>query len=84
MASKGESLLMARRIAHPIRKTFGINVRQRRNELSLSQEELAEKALLHQTYVSEIESAKRNVSLDNIGQIADALNVSAASLLIPR
>ncbi len=74
---------MARR-AHTIRKTFAANMRARRQELKVSQELLAERCGLHQTYISEVEGGKRNVSIDNIGAIADALDLPAASLLIPR
>lgn len=35
----------------PIRKSFGLKVRMRRYEIGLTQEELAEKAHLHPTYV---------------------------------
>jgi transcriptional regulator with XRE-family HTH domain len=48
---------------------------------SLSQEELAERAGLHRTYVSSLERGQRNVGLDNIHALARALGVSAAELL---
>lgn len=69
--------------SHPIRKVVAANVRRRRMELQLSQERLGELCGLHQTYLSEVEGAKRNLSLDALGQIADALDVPPASLLIP-
>lgn len=48
---------------------------------SLSQEELALNCGLHRTYISDIECCSRNVSIDNIEKIADALNTSASELL---
>ncbi|AFY49464.1 putative transcriptional regulator with C-terminal CBS domains [Nostoc sp. PCC 7524] len=63
-----------------IKWRFGRYVRKRRRELDLSQEELAEKAELHRTYISSIESGKCNVSLDNIERIANALNISIPDL----
>lgn len=56
------------RYGHVIR-----NIRQQRN---MSQEELADLCGLHRTYISDVELGKRNVSLENIERIADALNVS--------
>ncbi|WP_313888504.1 helix-turn-helix domain-containing protein [Nostoc spongiaeforme] len=63
-----------------IKLRFGRSVRKRRRELDLSQEELAEKAELHRTYISSIESGKCNVSLDNIEKLAKALNISIPDL----
>ncbi|MEA5577913.1 helix-turn-helix transcriptional regulator [Anabaena sp. UHCC 0451] len=59
---------------------FGRAVRKRRRELDLSQEELAEKAELHRTYISSIELGKCNVSLENIEKLAKALNISIPDL----
>jgi len=46
----------------------------------LSQERLAELAGVHRTYLSSLERGERNVSLDNIYAIAEALGVSPAEL----
>ncbi|MEA5515635.1 helix-turn-helix transcriptional regulator [Nodularia sp. UHCC 0506] len=59
---------------------FGRSVRKRRRELNLSQEELAEKAELHRTYISNIELGKCNVSLVNIEKLAKSLNISISDL----
>ncbi|PTU65154.1 XRE family transcriptional regulator [Chromobacterium sp. Panama] len=60
---------------------FATNVRRRRLELGLSQEELAEQAGVHRTYVGMLERGEKNVTIYNIERIAVALNVSPASLL---
>lgn len=60
---------------------FATNVRRRRLELGLSQEELAERAGIHRTYVGMLERGEKNVTIYNIERIAAALNVSPASLL---
>ena len=57
----------------PIRKAFGLKVRMRRFEVGITQEELAEKADLHPTYVGSVERGERNIALENIIAIANAL-----------
>jgi transcriptional regulator with XRE-family HTH domain len=47
----------------------------------LTQEALAHAAGLNRTYLSAVERAERNVSIDNIGRIAKALKVEAWTLL---
>lgn len=64
-----------------IKKPFGISVKSRRNRLGISQEELAERAGLHRTYISDIERGARNVTLESIGKLARALEVSIPGLL---
>lgn len=63
-----------------IRKRFGRAVRQRRQELAISQEELTSRAQLHRTYVGDIERGARNLSLENIEKIARALGLRMSSL----
>ncbi len=48
----------------------------------MSQEDLAFESGLHRTYISGIERGIRNVGLDNIGVIADALDVLPDKLLL--
>lgn len=60
---------------------FATNVRRRRLELGLSQEELAEAAGVHRTYVGMLERGEKNVTIYNIERIAAALRVEAAFLL---
>lgn len=49
----------------------------------ISQEELAELAGLHRTYISSLELGKRNVSLINIYALAKALGTTPDKLLKP-
>lgn len=60
---------------------FAGNVRRLRNERGLSQEELAEAAGVHRTYVGMIERGEKNVTIYNIERIALALGVRPGSLL---
>jgi CheY-like chemotaxis protein len=55
-------------------------VRAWRSRRSFSQEELAERAALHRTYISDVERGVRNVSLGSIQRLADALTISIATL----
>lgn len=63
-----------------ILKKFGEAVRKRRKELSLSQEELAERAKLHRTYIGMIERGEKNLTLTNIEKLAVSLNCSISEL----
>jgi transcriptional regulator with XRE-family HTH domain len=60
---------------------FAENLRMERKRLGLSQEELADIAGLHRTYVGSIERGERNVSIDNMEALANGLKVSLQSLL---
>lgn len=64
-----------------IRKVFGDNIKQIRLSKGLSQEKFAELCGIHRTYISDIECYQRNVSIDNIQKIADALGVASYLLI---
>ena len=59
---------------------FGCKVREKRKFIGLSQEELADLAGVHRTYVGMIERGEKNLSLLNIYKIARALNVDVGDL----
>ncbi len=63
-----------------IKRLFGYAVRKRRTELKLSQEKLAERCGLHRTYVADVERGTRNVSLENIEKLANALETNISDL----
>jgi transcriptional regulator with XRE-family HTH domain len=65
------------------KETFAGNLRRIRKSIGLSQEELADRAGLHRTYISSIERHERNVSLENIFLLANALGVEPADLVTP-
>lgn len=71
---------MKKRRKPDIRERFGDAVRTRREELGLTQEDLAEKAAIHRTYLSDIERGSRNLSLINIEKIAAALALPISKL----
>ena len=64
-----------------IQVEFGKHLKNKRQELHLTQEELAEKAGLDVTYVGSIERGERNVSLGNIIALAQALMISPNELI---
>lgn len=66
-----------------ILKVFGLRVRQLRLERGFSQEELADRAGLHRTYIGMIERAEKNVTLLNIEKLALALEIRLTDLFDP-
>lgn len=64
----------------PIR-LVAANVRRRRLDQSLSQEELADRCGLHRTYVGAIERGERNVTVNTLFRLAEALGCDATDLL---
>ena len=59
---------------------FGQTVRKIRLSKDISQEKFADMCDLHRTYITDIELGKRNVSLENIGKMANALDMSISKL----
>jgi transcriptional regulator with XRE-family HTH domain len=76
-------MVKPRRPKESARQRLAINIRGRRKERGISQEELAAIAGLHRTYVGAIERAERNVSIDNVERLAQALTVDVVDLLAP-
>ncbi len=64
-----------------IRARLGRNVRRLREENGWSQEDYADRAGIHRTYVSEIERGKRNPTITVVEKLAAPLAVSAGRLL---
>lgn len=65
------------------REVFARNLRRARRLRDVSQEELALRANLSRTYVSQVESGSRNVSIDNMSLLAQAVGVSLRDLVDP-
>ncbi|HTL17781.1 MAG TPA: response regulator [Patescibacteria group bacterium] len=62
-----------------LKKGFGAELKRRRIASGLSQETLAELSDLHRTYISAVESGKRNLTLESIQRLATALGATVAS-----
>lgn len=59
---------------------LGKKVREERHKQGLSQEDLAEKAGLHRTYIRMIERGEKNITLVNIQKISKALDLKIYQL----
>jgi CheY-like chemotaxis protein len=59
---------------------LGMAIKTQRASLGISQEELAHRAGLHRTYVSDLERGARNPSIESIEKLAGALQVSVSNL----
>lgn len=65
----------------PLQVAFGKLLKAKRQELGHSQEKLADLAGLHFTYVSSVERGERNISLENMAKIAEALGCNIRDLV---
>lgn len=63
-----------------IKQQFGETIRALRKQKNLTQEDLGERTGLHITYIGSVERGERNISLDNINKICQALDISMADV----
>ena len=63
------------------REALGVVIRNERTRRNMTQEQLAEKAGLHWTYISGIERGKRNVSFTILLCLAKALGMRLRDLV---
>ena len=68
--------MMSKSIRSDHKILFGKRLRKLREQKGLSQESLALIAGLDRTYVSGCERGRRNIGLENICKLADALGIS--------
>ena len=71
---------MARPLS-PATAALGERVRQRRQELGLSQEALADRCGIHWTFLGQVERGQRNISLHNLLKVAGGLAVDPGELV---
>lgn len=58
-----------------LQKQFGLRIKELRQKMGLSQEALAFKAGIDRTYMTGVETGKRNVSVRNMEKIIAALEI---------
>ncbi len=63
------------------RKRLGLTIRRRREEMSVSQEGLAEIIDCHRNYVGLLERGEQNVTIDMLGRVAKGLGCSVTDLV---
>lgn len=59
-----------------VRALFGTTLRRLREEAGLTQEDVADRADVHWSYLSQVEGGKRNLGLENIVYLAKAIGVT--------
>ena len=59
-----------------IKQAVGKRIKELRNKLGISQEELADIAGLDRTYITSVERGNRNISIVNIEKLSNALKVT--------
>lgn len=59
-----------------IKTKVGKRIKELRNRLGISQEELAFRSEIHRTYIASLEVGKRNVSIETLEKVVKALDVS--------
>lgn len=64
-----------------IRQRLAKNMRRIRRNKGWSQEELADRADVHRTYISGVERCVRNPTITIVGRIAEALGVPVGELV---
>ncbi len=77
-------IILSRMTKKDVLIKFGHRVREERQKRNLSQEEFADLAGVHRTYIGMIERAEKNITLENIEKIAKALNISIPDLFHER
>jgi transcriptional regulator with XRE-family HTH domain len=70
--------------SNSLRMRFAANLREERSKQGMSQEALALKISMSRNYLSGIETARTNASLDVVERIADGLNLPPWRLIFDR
>jgi len=65
----------------PLLMALGFAIQKRRQELRISQEEAAARAVIHRTYFADVERGARNIGFKNVVAIARGLGVTPSDLL---
>jgi transcriptional regulator with XRE-family HTH domain len=63
------------------RKQLASIILGKRQQMGLSQEEVARRSKLHRTYISDVERGERNISVESLRRIAAALDMRVWQLV---
>jgi transcriptional regulator with XRE-family HTH domain len=66
-----------------LRPALGARIKELRKRLGISQEELASRAGMHWTYLSDLERGRQTPTLDMLNRVARGLNVTLADFFSP-
>lgn len=58
-----------------IKVKVGLRIKELRNQIGISQEALANKAEIDRTYVTDVENGRRNISIENLEKLVNALQI---------
>jgi len=58
-----------------IKVKVGQRIKELRNEIGISQEALGNKAEIDRTYVTDVENGRRNISIENLEKLLNALDI---------
>ena len=70
-------------VSSDLRSAIGRRIRDLRQRLAISQEELAARADLHRNYVGSVERGERDIGVTAVDQLAGALGVSLSEFFAP-
>jgi transcriptional regulator with XRE-family HTH domain len=68
---------------HDLRPALGARIKELRNGLQISQEELAGRSNVHWTYLSDLERGRQSPTLDVMNRVVRALGVTLAEFFAP-
>lgn len=80
VVTSAEKIIEAKLSDEAFLATLGKNIQECRKAKKMSQNDLAEKAKFNRSALASIESGKRNITILNLKQIADALEVGIGLL----
>ena len=66
-----------------LRHVLGARIKELRKRLGISQEELASRAGMHWTYLSDLERGRQTPTVDVVNRVARALGVTLAEFFSP-
>lgn len=63
------------------RRQLASIILNKRQQMGISQEEIARRSKLHRTYISDVERGERNISVESLRRIAAALDMRVWQLV---